>query len=172
MSRLLLLACVPVVLLFSACGGGGDNDDGPEETGDATQADGGPTVTPTPPLVQAPPDAAENDIVLQAAAGETVFSPTFAQFRGLPVITIEADGSKEGVSLAELGRRVSAPEDTTVTIQGTRLDGRKIQFVREPLSEIGEQSVLVMDEGGHLSFYSSALGEEQWLVNVLVVSFP
>jgi hypothetical protein len=167
MARLLLLACVPLVLLGFACGGGGD-----DESDDATHAEGDVAGTPTPDFLPTPPPAGEDDPILQAAAGEMLFTPTMAQFRELPRIKIDADGEKEGVSLAELGRQVSAPQETMVTIHGTRRDGRHIQFVREPLTEIGEQSVLVLEEGGQLSFYSSALGEDQWLVNVVVVSFP
>jgi hypothetical protein len=173
MSRLLLLACAPLLLLSVACGGG--NDDGQDEDqGDdaATQAVAGDTPTPTPELLPTPPDASEDEVILQTAAGETTFAPTMAEFRGLPHVTIEADGSKEGVSLAELGRRVSAAADSFVTIQGTRRDGRMIQFVREPLSEVGDESVLVLDESGRLNFYSSALGEEEWLINVVAVTFP
>jgi hypothetical protein len=169
MSRFALFACLPLLLLLAACGGDGDDGGDSADTGDQA-VDG--TVTPTPDLIATPPPAGDDDVILTAGTVDSPFTPTLAQFRELPTITIDADGEKEGVSLLELARQSGAPEDTTVTIQGTRLDGRKIQFVREPLSEIGEQSVLVLDEEGHLSFYSSALGEEQWLTNVLVVSFP
>ncbi len=171
MSRLLLLACVPFVLFGVACGGGDDDDD-ENAQGDPTQAGTGPTATPTPDFIPTPPDAAEEDPIVQVSAGENLLTPTMADFRALPVITVDAGGQKEGVSLAELARQVSAPEGTTVTIQGTRRDGRRVQFVRQPLSDIGETSVLVLEEGGRLSFYSSNLPEEQWLINVLVVSFP
>ena len=166
MARLLLLACLLLIPLTIACGGGGNDDE------DAEQTEQDLAATATPDLLPTPPPAGDEDPILQAAAGETVFTPTMAQFRELPWVTIDADGEKEGVSLAELARQVSAPEDTVVTIQGTRRDGRHFQFVRGPLSEIGDQSVLVLEEGGQLSFYSTALGEDQWLINVVAVSFP
>jgi hypothetical protein len=169
MSRLALLACLPLLLLFAACGGDGDEDNGDSDPSE--QAQDGATVTPTPQLVATPPAAADEDIILTAGSSESPYTPTLAQFRALPTTKIDADGEKEGVSLIEVARQSGAPEDTTVTIQGTRRDGRRIQFVREPLSEIGEQSVLVIEDG-RLSLYSSALGEDQWLTNVLVVSFP
>jgi hypothetical protein len=170
MSRLALLACLPLLLLFAACGGDGDDDDGGDADG-SDQAQDGPTVTPTPKLVATPPPAADDDPILTYGTAESPYTPTLAQFRALPQTTIEADGEKEGVSLAELASQAGIPEGTMVEIQGTRRDGRMIQFVREELSEIGEQSVLVVEDG-RLSLYSSVLGEDKWLTNVLVVSFP
>jgi hypothetical protein len=173
MSRLALLACLPLLLLFAACGGDGDDEDeGSSEDGGAQAVPDDATPTPTPKLLPTPPAATDDEVILTAGTEASPFTPTLAEFRQLPTTKIEADGEKEGVSLAEIARHTEAPDDTTVTIQGYRRDGRRIQFIREPLSEIGEQSVLVVGEDGRLSFYSSALGEDQWLTNVLVVSFP
>lgn len=172
MTRLALLACIPLLLLFAACGD--DDDDQDENSGDGsgdTAQDGG-TVTPTPNVIATVPPAEDGDVILTAGTADSPYTPTLAEFRQLPKTKIDADGEKEGVSLLELARQSGAPQDSTVTIQGTRPDGRVIQYVRESLGEIGEKSVLVVDEQGHLSLYSSALGKDKWLTNVLVVSFP
>ncbi|MEX0782158.1 MAG: hypothetical protein WD557_05870 [Dehalococcoidia bacterium] len=170
MSRLALIACLPLLLLLAACGGDGD-DNGDDGDNSSDQGQDGATVTPTPKLVASPPPAGDDDPLLTYGTAESPYTPTLAQFQELPHTTIDAGGEKEGVSLAELASQAGAPEGTMVTIQGTRRDGRRIQFVRESLSEIGAQSVLVVEDG-RLSLYSSVLGEDQWLTNVLVVSFP
>jgi hypothetical protein len=167
MPRLLLLFAVPALLL-AACGGGGDGDD-PATPG--AEGTAGPTATPTPQLLPTPPKATDDEQILNVSSGDNVFVPTLKEFRDLPKTKIDAKGQREGVSLAELANRVSAPAEATVTLQGYRNDGRKIQFVRQPLKDIGSESVLSLDEAGRVRLFSSKLGEEEWLVNVVVVSF-
>lgn len=170
MLRTLLLIAPLFALLAAACGGGSDNKaeaNGPDGAGAAS----GPTATATPKLLPTPPKAQDNEVIVSVSAGEMAFTPTLAEFRDLPKTTIDANGKKEGVSLAELATRVSAGSDTYVTLQGYRPDGRVIQFVRQPLAEIGAESVLVVDESGHLGLISSKVPQDSWLINVTMVTF-
>lgn len=171
MLRLLMLATAALALLAIACGG--DDGDSGEADADATQAaSGSPTATPTPGLLPTPPRAAEDEVILTASAGQKAYEPTLKEFRGLPRTKVEAKGQKEGVSLNEIAAKVSAAPESFVTVQGFRADGRAIQFVRQPLKDIGAESILIADDNGRLSLVSSKLAESEWLVNVTIVSFP
>jgi hypothetical protein len=125
MLRTLLLIAPLFALLVAGCGGGSDNKAEANGT-DGGAAASGPTATPTPKLLPTPPKAQDTEIIVSVSAGEMAFTPTLAEFRDLPRTTIDANGKKEGVSLAELATRVSAPSGTYVTLQGYRPDGRVI----------------------------------------------
>ncbi len=169
MQRLLILPFILLALLAAACGG--DKNDADDDTATANTADAA-TATPTPPLLPTPARANDDDVILTARAGETDFKPTLKEFRDLPKTKVDARGQKEGVSLNEIARKVSAPADVLVTVEGFRSDGRVIQFVRQPLKDIGAESVLLVDESGRLRLVSSKIPESEWLVNVTVISFP
>lgn len=169
MLRLFILPVVLLALFAVACGGDDDESDGTPDAGAVTD---GPAPTATPQLLPTPPRANEEDVILFASAGQTAYEPTLKEFRDLPRTKIKAQGDKEGVSLKDLAAKVSAPSDVFVTVQGFRTDGRVIQFVRQPLADIGAESVLMVDDTGRLRLVSSKLPESEWLVNVTVVSFP
>ncbi len=169
MPRLLILPVMLLALLVAACGG--DKDDADNDTASASTTDGASPI-PTPKLLPTPARANDDDVILTASAGETDFKPTLKEFRDLPKTKVNAQGQKEGVSLNEIARKVSARPDALVTVEGFRSDGRVIQFVRQPLKDIGAESVLLVDESGRLRLVSSKIPESEWLVNVTVISFP
>lgn len=170
MLRTLLLIVPVFALLVAGCGGGGDGKD--EANGAEAGASGPTTPTPTPQLLPTPPKALDDEVVLSVSSGENAFTPTLAEFKGLPRTKVDAKGEKEGVSLTALAERVSAASDSYVTLQGYRADGRMIAFIRQPLAEIGSESVLMLDETGRLYLVSSKIPEDSWLINVTMVSFP
>ena len=170
MLRLLTLPLLLLALFAAACGGG--DDEKGDETADAGAVTDGPTPTATPKLLPTPPRANDDDVILFTSAGQTAYQPTLKEFRDLPRTKINAQGDKEGVSLKDLAAKVSAPSDVFVTVQGFRSDGRMIQFVRQPLADIGAESILMVDDTGRLRLVSSKLSEGEWLINVSVVSFP
>lgn len=170
-------------LVLGACGGGGDDDGDGANGGDATaeasaapsptqigdnDANGQPTAntgipTPTP--------VAEEDVVITVVNGGTVYTPTLADFRALPQTQIDAAGaSKSGVSVATLAAQVGA-ESGVVLLQGLNPEQNKVASIRYTIEEIAANTVLVIDETGHLDLVSSTLPETQWLRVVIAVSF-
>ncbi len=123
-----------------------------------------PLPTPTPLPADLP--------ILQVVAGGASFAPTRADLAALPVVTITAEGKQyTGVSLAELARRVAAPAEAVVTIQGTRADNLRYGAVRYALAEVGEATVVFVDESGYARFASAAIPAEQWLHTLEGIAF-
>lgn len=169
-------------LLFAACGG----DDNGQATGDdatatptlsaadaqrtAVAAQDQPQVpdTPLPKPTPVPSDAP----VVQVVAGQARFAPTRAEFEALPTAEIQANGKTvKGVTIATLASQVSAGAGTVVTIQGTRADNLRLGAVRFALSEIGENTVVTMDDQGHLALASSFIPPEQCLNTLTGIAF-
>lgn len=175
-AALLLLA--PAAL--AACGGS-DSDDADAA---ATETDAGAEATGTPRNVgldqpvapdrplPSPTPLPDDAPIIQVVAGASTFTPTRAEFADLPTVTITADGRQyTGVTLAELARRVSAPAEAVVTIQGTRSDNLRYGAVRYALAEVGAATVVFIDESGYARFASAAIPAEQWLHTLAGIAF-
>ena len=170
------------MLLLAACGGGDS-----KPAADATAA-------PTPTLTAAertkvaltpvalptvkdqplptPAKLGTDDIVVSVVAGKEKYQPRASDFSALPTVDISVGGKTyTGVSLAALAEKVKAPAGGNVTIDGTRSDRVRLGTIRFPAADIGATTVLVPDETGHLSLYSTSVPQEQWLVLVTGVSF-
>ncbi|MGE5597481.1 MAG: hypothetical protein ACM3S1_15755 [Hyphomicrobiales bacterium] len=178
MSRRWFLALpLAAVLLLGACGGGGDDD----EKDDQPAAEGTPTETPIgaydsqgqPTVDQGlpmPTPVLDDGVAITVVGGDKTYQPTVAEFRRLPTIEIDAGGKKTGVSLQTLADQVGVTGGV-VTVQGLQANLTKIGYTRHPLADIGSNSVLVLDEQGHLNLYSTAFPEAEWLKVVVAVSF-
>lgn len=179
------LAAAPIALAalsFAACGG---NDDTRASGEDATAT---PTLSPmdaqrTAVAAQDQPQVPDTPLpkptpvpddtpVIQVVAGQTRYSPTKAEFGALPTAEIQANGKTvKGVTIATLASQVGAGADTVVTIQGTRVDNLRLGAVRFGLPEIAGNTVVTMDEAGHLALASSFIPPEQWLNTLTGVAF-
>lgn len=179
------VAPLALVLLFGACGGDGDSS--PE------RGAGEPTATPTLLPIDAqrtavaaqdqpqvpdtplprPTPVPDDTPVVQVVAGQTRYAPTRAEFAALPTSTVQgADGKQsEGVTIATLASQVGARADAILTIQGTRVDNLRLGAVRFPLADIAENTVVVMDEDGHLALASAFIPADQWLNTLTGIAF-
>lgn len=177
MLRLLLPAVAALALVLAACG---DDDDGPaggfsaagSPSASAADNTAVPNQQPTPdrPLPTATP-ASDKAVALSIAAGEKHYNPTVAEFRALPTTEIDAGGPQKGVLLNDLAAKVGGQPDAFVSIQGYRNDLKTLAFVRKRLSEIGSNTVLSIDDQGHVNLASSALPQIEWLKAVSVIGF-
>ena len=180
------LAAAPIALaalLFAACGG--DDDDSQAAGDDATAtptlsaadaqrtavgAQDQPRVPDTP--LPNPTPVPDDTPVIQVVAGQTRYTPTKAEFGALPTAEIQAGGKTvKRVTIATLAAQVAAGADTVVTIQGTRVDNLRLGAVRFALAEIGENTVVAMDEEGHLTLASSFIPADQWLNTLTGIAF-
>ena len=119
-----------------------------------------------------PTKAADTAVAVAVVAGKQTYSPTVADFRGLPAANVDAGGqSYTGVTIATLASKVSAASGTTVTIQGTRADGKRTGLLRYPLADIGSGTVLALDDSGHISLMSNTVDKSMWLIYVTSVAF-
>jgi hypothetical protein len=178
--RRFLLAAVPFVILAgAACGGDSDGDDqAPDETPTLSPSDAVATADasnqqPQVPDKQLPtPTPVPDDSpVLQVVAAGNPYTPTRADFAGLPKVSIDAGGKKyEGVALATIAESAGARAEAIVTIQGTRGDNLRFGAIRFPLAEIGTSTVLVLDETGHMLLASTSVPQEQWLKDITGIS--
>jgi len=176
--RRLSLASAPVALalILGACGGDGgdDSDNGGDEPAatptlspmDAQRAtitaQDQPTVPDSP--LPTPTPLTDDRPVLQVVFGANTYTPIRNEFNNLPTVEISANGKKvRGVSLAAIAEKAQAPASATVTIQGTRVDNLRLGAIRFSLTEIGTNTVLVLDDAGHVSLASSYIPPEQWL---------
>ena len=168
MRRFLLAAAPFAILLGAACGDGEDKPEDGADTPDATltqdsnqqpQVADSKMATPTP--------IADTDPVLQVVAMGQAYTPTRGEFAALPKVKIDAGGkSYEGVTLAALAEKAGAPQAGFITIQGTRSDNLRFGAVRFPLGEVATNTVLVVDESGHVLFASTSVPQEQWLKDI------
>jgi hypothetical protein len=109
-------------------------------------------------------------IALTIASGGKTFTPTVGELTLLPKTEITAGGQKRsGPTLKALFENVSAGASGTVTIEGTRPDGKRSALIRYPLSDVGENTVLVLDGQGHVSLYSTRIPEAEWLSAIVSV---
>lgn len=178
------VAPLALALLFGACGG--DGDDSPNGGGDdptatptlspldaqrtAVAAQDQPQVPDTP--LPKPTPVADDTPIVQVVAGQTRYTPTRAEFAALATAEIQADGKTvKGVTIATLASQVAAGADTVVTIQGTRVDNLRLGAVRFALAEIAENTVVVMDDDGHLALASSFIPADQWLNTLTGIAF-
>jgi hypothetical protein len=172
------LAPFALALVLGACGGDDDDasDGGDEPTATPTlsamdaqratvTAQDQPTVADTP--IAKPTPIPDDVPVIQVVGAGKSYLPLRSEFESLPMTEITVDGKKvKGVSLSEVARKVGASSTAVVTIQGTRADNLRLGAVRFTLAEIGENTVLVLDEGGHVSLASSSIPPEQWLTTI------
>ena len=175
-----LLLLVPAAA--AACGG---DDDAP--AGDAGAA---PTVSeadarrtevaqgleqPVPPdrPLPTPTPLPDGLPVLQVVApGGTAYTPTRDEFTALPATTLKIGGKEyTGVTLAAVAAKAGAPAGSTATIQGTRMDNLRYGAIRYPLAEVGETTLLVLNEAGYLDLVSSSIPQEQWLHTLTGIAF-
>lgn len=177
MLRLLLPFLALSGLLLVACGGD-DSEPEPTATGTGEPLSEVPTTgtganqqpTPDRPLAT-PTPASDKAIALAVVAGEKHYNPTVAEFRELPVKEISAGGAKKGVLMSDLAAKVSGKEDAYVVIQGYRNDLKTLAIIRKKLSEIGSNTVFIIDEQGHVNMASSALPQIEWLRAVSSIAF-
>lgn len=177
MIRYFMVALAAATMVFAACGGGSDK---PKETASAA-ADASPTVSnglqqpvSEDKVLPTPTPAAADSLALTVVAGKETYSPKVSEFKNLPTTDVKVGGKTyTGVSVAALGTKVSAGEGTSVTVQGIRADGKRESVLRYPLSQLGTNSVLVIDDKGHVSFVSSdeAIPQDLWLNSVTAVAF-
>jgi hypothetical protein len=178
----LLLAALPALLLLASCGGGAakptaDSTVGPTATltsAERTRVALTPVALPTvkdQPL-PTPVKLAPDDVLVIVVAGKERFAPKSSDFGALPTVEITVAGKTyKGVTLAALAEKVKAPSGVNVTIDGTRADRVRLGTIRFPAADIAATTVLVADETGHLSLYSTSVPQEQWLVLVTGISF-
>jgi hypothetical protein len=183
--RRLSFAAAPLALalLLGACGGddGGSPGGGEDPTATPTlspidaqrtavAAQDQPQVPDTP--LAKPTPVPDDTPVVQVVAGETRYTPTRAEFAALPTTEIQADGKTvKGVTIAMLASQVGAGAGTVVTIQGTRVDNLRLGAIRFALSEVAENTVVTLDEEGHLALASSFIPADQWLNTLTGVAF-
>lgn len=183
--RRLSFAVAPfaLALLLGACGGDGDDspNGGDELTATPTlspldaqrtavAAQDQPQVPDTP--LPKPTPVPDDTPIVQVVAGQTRYAPTRAEFAALPTAEIQAEGKTvKGVTIATLASQVAAGADTVVTIQGTRVDNLRLGAVRFALAEIAENTVVIMDDEGHLAIGSSFIPAEQWLNTLTGMAF-
>lgn len=178
------VAPLTLALLLGACGG---DDNGPTNGGDDS-AEATPTISdidaqrtavaaqdqpkvPDTPLPK-PTPVPDDTPVLQVVAGETRYEPTRAQFAELPEVELQVSGKTvKGVTIATIASQAGAGADTIVTIQGTRVDNLRLGAVRFGLAEIAENTVLMLDEEGHISLASSSIPADQWLNTITGLAF-
>lgn len=164
-------------LLFAACGGGSSTKDDAGASvapGSATAADTSGLAQPSAPdkPLPTPTPVPEDGIALTVVSKEHNYAPQAGELRDLKQDKVDAGGkSYSGVSIQTLADQVAAAAESNVTIQGIRGDGKRVGIVRFPLSEIGSNTVLVLDEQGHLALASSKIPAEQWIVAVASVAF-
>ena len=179
-SRLTAAAATALLLMtlaFAACGGGGDKKPAAQASGSAAASGSAepsnglaqPSVTDQ--VLPTPTKAAADDVALTVVNGKESFLPTVSAFGGLPTTEVKADKSYKGVTIASLGEKVKAADGAYVTIQGVRMDGKRMSVLRLPLSDIGSNTALVLDDSGHLSLVSSSIAKDQWLTSVVSVAF-
>ncbi len=168
MRRFLLAAAPFAILLGAACGDGEDKPDDGENTPEAALTqDSNQQPQVADQAMPTPTPLADTDPVLQVVAMGQAYTPTKGDFTALPKVSIDAGGkSYEGVSLAALAEKAGAPAAGFVTIQGTRADNLRFGAVRFPLAEVGTNTVLILDETGHVLFASSSVPQEQWLKDI------
>lgn len=171
MSRRWFIALpLTAALLFGACGDSNNDDaDGEADTESRQTVTHGDEEKPTVGL-PTPTPVAEEGVAVTVVGGQVTYSPTVAEFRTLPQTEIDAGGTKRGVALEVLASQVERSESSIVTIQGLTADLNRIAYIRYPLSEIALNSVLVLDEQGHLNLYGSSLPEAEWLRVVIAIS--
>jgi hypothetical protein len=168
----LLIIIVPGVV--AACGGEEAPADPVDPTPAVSDIDGEVNEQPVAPdrPIPTPTPLPADFPILQVVAGGTGLTPTRDEFLAIPTTTITADGREfTGVTLAELARRVTAPEGAVVTIHGTRADNLRFGVIRYPLSDVAEQTVLVLDDSGYVSLASSAIPPEKWLHTLTGIAF-
>jgi hypothetical protein len=179
MLRFLMAATVATAIMFAACGGG--KSDAKPSPIDPTAAAAASAQAANPGLQQpvadekvqpTPTKAPDTAIAVSVIAGKQMYSPTLADFRGLPSAKIDAAGqSYSGVTIATLASKVSAGDGTTVTIQGTRADGKRTGLLRYALADIGSGTILTLDDGGHVALMSNTVDKSMWLIYVTSVAF-
>ena len=74
--------------------------------------------------------------------------------------------------MAALAEKVQASPTSFVTVHGISSDGRRDAFTRYRLAEVGTTTVVVVDQQGYASLYSSTIPEKDWLTHVASVSYP
>lgn len=179
MRRRFAFAAAPVALMLAlgACGGDSDDTNTADPNGTPTSADGSPasaapTATVTDVPIPRPTPVPADFVVVQVVNAGDVYAPTAAEFAALPGAQISHGGTNySGVSLAALAAEVGARDGAIVTIEGTRSDNRRLGVIRFTLDEIGDNTVFVISEDGHIDLASTSIPPEQWLNTVTGVSF-
>ncbi|MEO9254326.1 MAG: hypothetical protein ABI305_02215 [Tepidiformaceae bacterium] len=178
--QLTAVAAVSLLLMtvaLAACGGGDSKKATPTPstsavaTGSAEPSNGLGQPSAADQVLPTPTKAAADDVALSVVNGKETFLPKVSEFSSLPTAEIKADKSYTGVTLATLGEKVKAAADAYVTVQGVQMDGKRMSILRLPLSNIGSNTALVIDDSGHLSLVSSSIPKEQWLMAVTSVAF-
>jgi hypothetical protein len=176
-----LLAAPAAFLLFAACGGDDNTNpgDGAGPTATLTSAERTkvaltpvtlPTVKDQP--LPTPVKLGADDAVVSVVAGREKYQPKTSDFSALPTTEITVGGTTyKGVTLAALAEKVKAASGANVTIEGTRSDRVRFGTIRFPSADIAATTVLVPDDTGHLSLYSTTVPQDQWLVLVTGISF-
>lgn len=183
MKRLHLAACLLLLApaALSACGGNNNDSSAADPTATLTDAEARRTeiargleqpVPPDTPMPTPTPLPDDLPIIQVVAPGAQPFTPTKEQFRELPTTTLTVSGTEyTGVTLATLAARVGAPAGSVATIQGTRLDNLRFGAIRYPLAQVGETTLLVVNEAGYLNLVSTSIPQEQWLHTLTGIAF-
>jgi hypothetical protein len=166
--RWLAVAFAGAALLVGACSGDGDD----EPTTTAT-ADSGLTPQATSTKVDrivATPTAVADDspALLVIVPDQEPFTPTVAEFRQLPT---SSAGGATGVSIRTIAEAAGAGEDLFVNIDGIAPGETRGFTVRYPFAEIADNTVLVLDDAGHLSLASDKLPDVELLTAVSSIAF-
>jgi hypothetical protein len=175
MTRTWMLALpAAIALVLAACGGDDDKTDDATPNGEASpttqlsesgqpRADAG---------IPAPTKVADDGIALSVVFGDQAYSPTVAEFRELPKVEITAAGTKQsGVTITALADKVGASSAGTVTIDGLRTDLKRGALTRYRLADIGSNTIVTLDDEGHVNLYSSTIAAAEWLRVLNGISF-
>jgi len=170
------IAASAALALFAgiACGDGADKD-----TSATTAAGASPSVaiTPEPTLPAAPtrvpPTAVPNTArAITVVAGQKTYTPTVDEFRKLATAEVDVAGTKKkGVTMQALLEQVGGGSPGFVTIEGLRANLGAEATTRYPVGTVAANTILVMDETGHLEMFSASIPQAEWLKAITALSF-
>ena len=170
MRKRFVFAAVPLAILaFSACGDG----DG-ENAADGSPTDAAADATATRPVNEQPqvpdtplpePSPVADDVpVIQVGVSGKQYAPLRAELAALTKALVTERGMMyDGGWLGALAEAAGADPGVVTTIQGTRMANLRLGAVRFPLDDIASNTVLVMNDSGHISVASSTIPPAPWL---------
>lgn len=166
-------AAVTVALaLFATACGGDDDKNGEQADASASTAAGAPEARATraSPSRAAATAVPADGIALSVVgnAGSVQYNPTAGEFRAFDKTTIKG---KEGVSLATIAAKAAVTNPRLATIEGENPSNGVFGSIRYPVADISSNTILVMDDRGHLTLVSDKIPDAELLTNVSAIVF-